>query len=277
MRQTPANGGARPEAAIPGLSEQEGGPTPSGGAKCRACGCDNGCDWRAAVDRTLGLILERVGRVEDGIGSVAGDIANVMGELRAISRNVREDTAVRARRLKVRMQAPRTNAATSKTSDWQQCVSLSNAGDMVDDVATPRCPRKELPVQHEEPPGTEAKRPILVDLDNTSKESGDNNDLFGVRKRTPESVGKRVHSQPRLRVVPCAKKLLATTANAATGECSAGVIATPTLYAPKYKDPPGYENATDFGATEEPYFKPPLLQPKTNGVRPHPTYGIYSL
>ena len=267
MGQTPANCETSAEAPSPALREHELGPTPAPRANCQEGGRDYESVWQSEVDHTLGFILQRVGRVEDVLASVAGDIANIMGELKAICRIVRDDAAVRGPSNNVRMQPPHTNVATSNPYDWQQCVSHSNAGDMVEDATTP--------LQQVDPPGTEANRPILVDLENTSKESGDNNGTFGVRTQTPESHSKRVHSQPRGRVVPCAKKLLGVAANAGIGECSAGAIVSPTPYSNRYKDPPGYENVTDFGAPEEPYFKPPLLQPKNHGVRPHLIMDIY--
>ena len=158
------------------------------------------------------------------------------------------------------------NVATPNPCEWQHCLSQSNAGDKEHNVRTPNGPEKGPPQQQRKPPGTEVIHPILVDLDNTSNQSGDNIAAVEQRRRTPESQLGRVHNQPRLRVVPCAKKLLGVAASAASGDTRADASPSPTLFTPRYKDPPGYSDARDFGATEEPTYKPPLLQPKNHGV-----------
>jgi hypothetical protein len=149
----------------------------------------------------------------------------------------------------------------------EQDMSQSHAADTMQDVTTPHSPVDEPVAQHADPPATETKRPILVVLDDTPNQSEENNMSGEPRTRTPESHTKRVHSQPRQRVVPCVKKLLGVASADAIEETSAGATPTPRARATKYKDPPGYSDARDFGVSEEPYYRPPLLQPKNHGVR----------
>lgn len=138
-------------------------------------------------------------------------------------------------------------------------------------VTTPNCAGKGPTAQQAWPLGTEPNRPILVELDDTSNHSGDNHAPVQGQIATPDSHVMRVHAQPRLRVVPCAKKLLAVAATTPSGETSADVSHPPTTMKRRYKDPPGYSDARDFGVTEEPFMKPPLLQPKNHGVSRHLT------
>lgn len=218
------------------------------------------------MDRTLCSILKRVDGVEDAIGTVAGSIGKILEELSVMGGTFRAHLAVRPAGNTVHVQSPHTNVETSYPSDWHQCMSQSNAADMVEVVRTPNAPEKSTPQQQMKPPAPQANRPILVDLDNTSDQSGENGAAGDFRRRTPESQVKRVHNQPRLRVVPCAKKVLGVASTAATADTTAEASPDPTLYRPRYKDPPGYSDARDFGGTGETPYKPPLLQPKNHGV-----------
>lgn len=64
-------------------------------------------------------------------------------------------------------------------------------------VTTPNCHEREAPPTQDDPPGTVAKMPILVDLDNSSSDSGDNDETTALGNRTQETLGNRVHKQPR--------------------------------------------------------------------------------
>ena len=230
------------------------------------------------MDRTLDLILKRVNSVEDSMGTVAGGISNIMGELEVMGRVLREKAVATPPAGADHMQVPHTNAATSDPSDWHQDLSQSNAGDMADAIPTQNSPRKEPPPSALQPPGTGATRPIVVDTIAISDESEDNNDENHLRNRTPESlIAKRVHSQPRQRVVPCAKTLLCAGGKAQNGETSAEEAPSRTACTIRYRDPPGYSNARDAGSGEEDTCKPPLLQPKTHGVSLPPPRPVYSV
>lgn len=240
-------------------------------ANCHACGQVQEAAWRSEVDRTLALILRRVARVEDAIGNVASGIASLLKEFKDGQPDVGRGARVLPTAATCHAEEDLLIFATSNPSGWKQCASQSNADDMVEDVTNPQCNQQQPCTSPIVPPCTESNLPNLVDLDNISNQSGDNNAAVGGRNRTPESVGKRVHSQPRLRVVPCARKLLGVAAEATIGEAIAGPSITKTLYTPRYKDPPGYDNIADFGGADEPQFKLPTLQPKTHGVSLHAT------
>lgn len=213
------------------------------------------CAWRSGVDRTLSLVLKRVASVEDAIVGVAGGIETIVRELKRIGRMVREDPALRP---------PGSTA------------NPGNSGDMVEFTTTPNCPDKEPVTLRLESTPTDANRRVLVELDDTSNQNADDEGTDGGEHQTPETHLKRVHAQPRLRVVPCAKTVLGVAATAATGETRSGATPNPIVRAPRYKDPPGYDDLKDFGDTEGPCFKPPLLQPKTHGVSRDLTRRIHS-
>ena len=97
-----------------------------------------------------------------------------------------------------------------------------------------------------EPLGTTTIHPIVVDLENISSRSEDNKKLIA------DSFVTRVHINPWLRVVPCIGKLLVVATSMGNGESSVGATFNPVPYAPKYKDPPGYDQVADFGQAKEP-------------------------
>lgn len=269
MFQTPPYCVDGVEATAPRTCQPEAGSSPTLTENCAACGGERQRAWRSDVERSLGLILKRVASVEEAIGSVGEGITNIMRELDGMGRMFRLNVGAKPPGEAVHMQAPHTNAATSHPSEWQQGQSQSNACDMAGGVTTPTCHEREAPATQGDPPGTEARRPILVDLDNSSNDSRDNDETTALRNRIHETLGNRVHNQPRQRVVPCAKKLLCAAATSPIGETNAPD--PPTLHprATRYKDPPGYSDLRDFGTSVEPASRPPLLQPKTHGVSRH--------
>ena len=110
---------------------------------------------------------------------------------------------------------------------------------------------------------------LLVNLDSLTSQSG-NSAPFEVRRRPPRTTPRLLHTQPRMRAVPCARQLPCTPAAATNGEGRRVATPNPIHRAVRYKDPPGYNDATDFGVAYTPILKPPKLQPRTNGVSCHP-------
>ena len=262
------------QSSSPGVRQLEFPGVLAQSEKCRACGIDHESDWRCEVVRMLNLLLTHVAGVEDTLGNVVGGIANIRGELEVIWRHVSKDAGGHTNKNTVDMDAAHVDVGTDTPSGWQQCVSQDNVGDTVVEVATPSCPQPQLSPQPAAPPGTELGHPMVVDLDNGSSQSEDTkskgdgpwNCTPSPLSTTPNLVGKRVHTQSRARVVPCARQLLGVAAGAGKGKASAGATPAPISCAPRYTDPPGYAGITDFGMSKEPYFKPPVLQPKTKRV-----------
>ena len=222
------------------------------------------------MNQTLGLILQRVDRLQTAIADVCLGVANIVGEMKVMAGLVRENVVVRTPVTSNRNQHPHQHVPTSNLPEWQQCHSQTNVADMLDAEATPTCTKKQQPVQQSKGPGAEASRPIVVDLENTSTHLGDENESCELRTPTPGTHGKRIHSQPRLRAVPCTKRLEGVEATASIDDDSADDFPMRRQGDRMYRNPPGYENARDFGASEEAFYKPPLLQPKTHGVSAHP-------
>lgn len=179
---------------------------------------------------------------------MAGGIPNILGELKLMGRMIRDVPGV------------------GPPHDSQQCTSQSHTADTIQGVKTPHSPDDEPAPEQADPPATGMDRPVLVVLDDTPNQSEENNVSAELRTATPASHVKHVHSQPRQRVVPCVKRVLGVASIDANGESSAEATPTPDGRATKYKDPPGYSDARDFGVSEEPYYRPPLLQPKNHGV-----------
>lgn len=228
-------------------------------------GADPACTWRAEVDRLLALLLQRVEGVETAVGNVAAGIAKIMDELHGAGIHASKEERAQSRSTTVRLQAEWVNVGTSNPNDLQHTVSHSQVGDMAE-AATP--PKRLDMQQNPQPvagPSGVAKCPIVVDLDALPDDSADNNADADARKRTPGTNANRAHRQPRQRVVACSRKVLGVAETESDEDGSVGVNPTPTASARRYRDPPGYEDAVDFGVGER-YWKPPMLQPKTHGV-----------
>ena len=224
----------------PAMCQLQAGGLTTHSENCHACGRQHESAWQSEVDRMLSLLVTRVAGVEETMDNVVGGISNIMWELDVISRYVRKNAAVYTSTNIVHVQATHVDVATSTPFEWQQCNNQSNVGNVVVDVATPLCPQKQSVLHPDEPLHGTAARPIPVDLENMSSRSRDNPTTRNGRKCIADSPATRVHSQPRLRVVLCSITLIAVPAP--TGD-------TPNLvpYAPKYKDPPDYDNAANFG------------------------------
>ena len=264
--QIPA-GGAACDAAMPAVLRGDTGVgVDTKASKCATCAKITHSAWTTEVDRALAMLLIRVAGVDDSIGKISQGVARLLEELHGMARNASKEAGGQSRSTTVRVQGEWVKNAPSNTSDGQQCYSMSDAGERLEAVKTPECPAQQAVAQPAATPCNESNQPILVDLDNMSNDSDDNRTAPEGRDRTPDSHFKRVHCQPRLRVVPCARKALAHNCTATAGDTSTRSRPSPNTYAPMYRDPPGYANVTDFGAGTEPHFKPPTLQPRTNGV-----------
>jgi hypothetical protein len=218
------------------------------------------------MNRMLELVLNRVAGVEAAIGNVSAGVTHIIGEMEVMGRNVCQAGRGQSHSTTVPIQHDPPNAGISSPSGGQRGASQSKAGGMVEDVATPHRPPKQPPSQPEEVPGMGMDRPILVDLDDTS--SGSENNGFRVegRDRNAMTLGARVHTQPRLRSVPCARQLLAGADTETTADTSAEGSPSRPPQSTRYKDPPGYKDCPDFGTSAQLSYKVPSLHPKTNGV-----------
>lgn len=230
--------------------------------------------WRTEVDRVLAQILNRVGGVEDAVVNVGEGIANIVQELQGRVRHASQDGRVESRSTTVRIDGVGVNHGPSTQKDWQQCVSQSKVGDKSERGTPPRRNDAHQLPEAVADRSAELKRPIVVDLDSVSNGSADDIQTTDARKRTTEAIVNRVHSHPRLRVVPCARKLLGVPGNARNEGATAGEEHNPIPKLPRYKDPPGYNDARDFGVSDEPSCSPPALQPKTHGVSGHVCFRI---
>ena len=146
-------------------------------------------------------------------------------------------------------------------------MSHNNIADPVEEDTTPR--------RHETQPAnksvlsfrTTPEMPIMVDLDALLGQSEDDQALFECRKRTPKTLARPAHSLPRLRAVPCTINMLGVAASPTNTDVKARATANPNLLVPKYKDPPGFDNVTDFGTTRPKVFSNPAsLRPKKHRV-----------
>lgn len=128
------------------------------------------------------------------------------------------------------------------------------------------CKSSKRPASHTTgTPGATFSDPLEVQ-DDASSHSVDSveGDAFRVRQRV--SVAKRVHYNPRQRVVPCAMRCGASRPLKQSANAVLDSGAENRVQNTKYKDPPGYDDATDFGRTSGPKYTGPPLEPRSNSV-----------
>lgn len=75
-----------------------------------------------------------------------------------------------------------------------------------------------------------------------------------------------VHNNPRMKVVPFESRLAVARTPACKEKAPMSVAAGKAPFVPRYKDPPGYENVTDFGCTSDSDYTVPNLQPRNSSV-----------
>lgn len=223
--------------------------------------------WRSEMNRLLSLIMNRVTGIEDAVGIVGGDIAIIKHRLQDEGRHANKDDKDQSCSTTVPIQGHCVNEGTTNPKDSQQCASQTKVGETLEHTEVPVCNVQHELAQAVVTPSSGHMPAVVVEI---SSESGDENAAVDDRKRTSGSIVQRLHSQPRLRIVPCAKKLKGVTDTARKRPPSAGANPNSVPNVPRYRDPPGYDDVRDFGGPQEPYCKPPALQPKTNGVSEHP-------
>ena len=234
----------------------------------------------------LASILTRVTGVEDAVQSVVAGMANFARDRKGKGGNANEDAWQQSSGNTVLINDDRVDAEASNPDGvGQKCVSHSHDSDMAQEGTLQRALLKHLlPAtvgSHSDKaerhavsatagqPAGEPNVALLVNLDSITDQSEDNTP-FQVRRRPQRTTPMLVHSQPRMRAVPCARKLPYMPVTATSGEGRPVATPNPNQGAAWYKDPPGYNDATDFGFSYTPILKPPRLQPKTNGVSCQP-------
>ena len=254
--------GSKPDAAGVGAPTE----IPLGG------GGDSDTRWRE-VHQKLDLILARVIGVEDVVGELVAGVAHFADERPPRVRRVSMDSRAEAATTTVPLASECGDDVTSKQDGGQQCASDKHKGDMAEDSTTPTASPQTKTPNPAQRPCMETNLTSLVNLDSMSDRSVDPAG-FERRKRAPGSLATRVHSQPRLRTVPCPQKALGVPATATNGEASKVATQGPIQRVLGQMDPPGFNDGTDLRVTDATVIERPLLKPRKNGVGPHTPFQI---
>lgn len=113
--------------------------------------------------------------------------------------------------------------------------------------------------------GTCSPQPPVVLLD-TSSQSAENQKKPVQLSPHQNCPGRRVHNNPRIHPVPFLRRLAVTRPSTSHDRPPEGPTAAPPSRTTRYKDPPGYDDAVDFGRTSDSPIKLPVLRPKNNSV-----------
>ena len=204
--------------------------------------------------RLLELILTRVAEVEHAIGGVAAGIAKYDRDYEVQGADTHVGGNDHAPNNADSALAPDVDVQTQNPPCGHPCTSHHTG---------PENPTPPPPVVT---PCTEHSTPVLVNLGSTSDGTG-GGAAFQCKKRTPELRGKRVNRQPRARVVPCHRRVIGSSTTSTNSRSSEGATTNHTAAAVKYRDPPGYSDVRDFAIPDKPYYTPPRMKPRSNGVR----------
>ena len=102
--------------------------------------------------------------------------------------------------------------------------------------------------------------------DDASSSGGNKNNSIGGSPGGVIQISKRVHANPRQKVVPFTGILAGATHRVSTGDQRDVNVFYVAPYTVRYKDTLGYEGVMDFGPTMETAYAPLMLQPKKNGA-----------
>lgn len=132
------------------------------------------------------------------------------------------------------------DVATFTLSNRQQCLGESHVGELPADFGSPTGPQN-VSVQHTgEPRVSGLGHPIVVD-DDQSSHSGHGKAACGMRVRSRNSpIAARVHTHPRMRVIPFAQRILGVQSPARGGTATAEASPKWAPYASKYGKSPPY-------------------------------------
>lgn len=216
----------------------------------------------------LRILDRRVAIVEDRLGSVVDGIAKIIAELGARSHGCGKDVEARTSAHIRNMSHAPVHDATTTPSQQQQGESPKQAGGMdAEKPSSPRptCPAKQSNADDVDDRGAILDHPIVVGDDASSSGGNKGCNMEGSPSKGAV-IPKRVHANPRQRVVPFAGSLNGPQPRVAPAVAREGTGFYVAPHAPMQKDPSGYAGGTDSGRTLEPAFVPPVLEPKRSGV-----------
>lgn len=206
------------------------------------------------VEKLLGALDQKVSTVEASLATALEGIRNILSELCEIKRNLRKGAGAGTTDDLEGRAAVGDKARTSSPPHCQVPVKTEKGGD-----------NSLTDSQSDVPRGATVSNPVVVQDDASSHSEEE----FRVRSRiccSQDGPGRRVHTNPRMRVQPFEGTLPFCLPRASKDETELDPSVAPNPRTPKYRDPAGYEDVADFGRTTEPKVKLPVLSPRKNSV-----------
>lgn len=220
------------------------------------------------VEKLLGNLEDRVAAVEVALGSAMGGISNILTFMSDIKRQLAKDAGVQSGGdvEGVILEACKEGAsAPSQISPQQTHLGIDTVAGGNNLGGSQTISTKQSLPQTPMAPGASLDDPLVVCDDTSSQSVG--RKRVGVRTRDAhDSPAKRVHTNPRIRTLPVEGRLGVQDANFPKGKVAACLSEGHTARAKKHKDPPGQDDATDFGYTSDSELRLPALGPKSHSV-----------
>jgi hypothetical protein len=207
-----------------------------------------------------------VAGLEESMSSALSGISRILSALSDMKRSISADGGPQqADAMNVSVPTVGPVAGTSTPPEWQVRARTQPDGEFTVGTGSQSKSQKESSAHTDAARGASFSHPLVVQVPSSS-DSEENNTPCRRVSTMEDSPAKRVHLNPRMRVAPVEVRLGQSRPVNEKGPPSGGPAGSPQSRAYKYKNPPGYEDARDFGTTSEPRYKVPELQPRKKNV-----------
>lgn len=213
----------------------------------------------------LSALQERVEAVDASLTAAVGEVARIMADLADAKLVFAEGCG--APNLVNKKSHTQRNVQLGECSSPRQKTS-QHMHDMRDGrtcLGSASKSSKNPPTEVADPRGATLSDPLEVQED-ASSHSADTNSGGPPACSKRACVAKRVHHNPRQRVVPCATRLGVSRPLRSTVDAILHPASDTRSQDANYQDPPGYDGVADFGRTSDLQYTGPPLQPRKNSV-----------
>ena len=246
---------------------------------------------RPHIEELLRRLEKRVAAVETSLGSSMVGISNILEFMQNMKRHFAKEDGLRSGHDVSGSPLGGVQPGTTTPPQGKLRAKTENVAKGVAGIGSHSSSIKQSQPHTEVARGASFGNPVVVLNDDESSKSAEIHKVGDRVFTAQDGPAKRVHCNPRIRRSPFKGRLPLSPPTASKEKHAMGHTGGPSTRADNYKDPPGYEGATDFGPTSNSEIKLPVLRPRNNSVctwndvwytahayfNPHVLPHIYSL
>ena len=218
------------------------------------------------MTRRLAMLEDRVGGIEATMATALGKLTSILSELSAIKRFYCSEAGVHRTVSGNDRGIPRDDPGPSTLPDRRQCERQKDAREGVPLTSSPSMRQKQTTPQSAERPHAASVDPPPLNQDDVSTHSVRNNRVGGIGSLPQSPLPKPVYSNADMKVSPVGSGLAVPRPPACKEKAPVTATRAGATPATRYKDPPGYEDVSDFGCTSDSACSVPVLQPRKSSV-----------